>query len=323
MQDDSHDSVPEELLVEPIETTPAAASLLGGMNAFLSAIVGGVAGTLTGISGYLLAANSHSQLGLVVFLLIPFISGFTIAVTVQRGRALGASALLTAIATGLFLLWSGLEGIVCLLMSSPNLIIGMAIGIAVGVYVRDRMRISAMMLLPAGLLLAGAARFERGAILHETEETFLTTTRLPVSPEVAWDLIASVHEMSGPRPFLLWLGLPIPDHCTIDRPGVGGTRTCYFNNGTISQTITDWNYPASFSAKVTGWTLPGRHWLKLIGASYNFVPHGYETEVVRQTSISSRLGPRWYWRFFEEMGVQAEHEYVLSDLARRIKELPH
>jgi hypothetical protein len=203
-------------------------------------------------------------------------------------------------------------------MSSPILLIGMAIGIAMGTYVRDRMSVSALMLLPAAVFLAGAARLERGTILHEQEETFWTTTRLPVSPEAAWDMIATVHQMSGPRPFLLWLGLPTPHHCTIDHPGLGGTRTCYFNNGTISQAITDWNYPHSFAVKVTGWTLPGRHWLKLIGASYQFVPRGNETEVIRQTTISSRLGPRWYWRYFEEMGVQAEHEYVLNDLARRV-----
>jgi hypothetical protein len=69
--------------------------------------------------------------------------------------------------------------------------------------------------------------------------------------------------------------------------------------------------------KITESTLPGRHWLKFVDASWEFIPQGDKTLAVRKKTISSRLYPRWYWRQFEEYGVQSEHEYVLSVLLRR------
>lgn len=75
--------------------------------------------------------------------------------------------------------------------------------------------------------------------------------------------------MEGPMPFLLQTGaLPVPNRCTLDRTGEGGIRTCYFDKGTITQRVTQWEQPSRMSFEITGDTLPGNHWLTFSTADY-------------------------------------------------------
>ncbi len=80
--------------------------------------------------------------------------------------------------------------------------------------------------------------------------------------------------------------------------------------------ITDWQPPKSVAMKITKSTLPGRRWLSFVDANYELIPETDGTRVIRHTTIASRLYPRWYWRPFEAWGVESEHEFVLSSLAK-------
>jgi len=65
--------------------------------------------------------------------------------------------------------------------------------------------------------------------------------------------------------------------------------------------------------------MPGRHWLGFEDARYELRSSGSSTLVTRTTTFTSRLAPVWYWRYFERLGIQAEHEYILVDLAERVR----
>lgn len=173
-----------------------------------------------------------------------------------------------------------------------------------------------LLLFLCPLFIAAADHIERPFLAKSLLETFATETTVATSPERTWELVAQMQHLDGPRPFLLAVGLPVPQSCTLDRQAVGGQRVCYFNQGIIQQEVTDWRRPSFMGLKVSQNTLPGRHWLTFIDASYELTPVGAQTRVIRKTTIGTRLYPRWYWRPLERWGVTSEHDYVFSNLQK-------
>jgi hypothetical protein len=294
-------------------------------NNFIKGVsLGTLIGVLLQLGGYLLVRGARSEFGWVMFMVVPFASGFAVAAIVRSPKRILACCLTSGVITFSVMLFTGWEGIICCVMSLPFVAVGVAIGAAIGYVVRGRLidklpapgATTVVLLLLCPLLIASADRVERPFRAVQQREIFTTETTVAASPERTWELVAQMHKLNGPRPFLLRVGLPTPTRCELERPGVGARRICYFDSGIIVQEITDWR-PATFmGTRVTESTLPGRHWLTFIDASYELFPGGAQTRVVRHTTIGTRLYPRWYWRPLERWGVTSEHEFVFSNLQR-------
>jgi hypothetical protein len=292
---------------------------------FWGVLIGVAVGVLCELGGYLLMRGKQEEYGEVIFILVPFISGFLIAVFTPQGTRILACLVGTFLLSLSVLIFTGLEGYICCFMASPLVFVCVGLGARMGMGFKDRYikgkknsgQIKMLLFVAMATLLLAAKKVEQPFIENPRFETFAQSVTLPVSPAKAWNLVKSMKQLNTTKPFLLKIGLPIPQSCEVDKEAVGGKRICYFNSGIISQEITEWDFPKSMKIKITNSTLPGRHWLKFLEASYDFVPDGDKTIVTRKTVISSRLYPRWYWRGFEEWGVQSEHEYVLSDVLRR------
>ena len=292
---------------------------------FWGVLIGVVVGVLCELGGYLLMRGKQEEFGQVVFILVPFISGFLIAVFTPPGTRILACLVGTLLLTLSVLIFTGWEGYICCFMASPLVLVGVGLGALMGMGFKNRfvagkknsLPIKMLVLVSMASLLMAAKSVEKPFIEKPRCEIVEKSVTLPVSPDKAWDLVKSMNRLDAKKPFLLKIGLPIPQSCEVDQEAVGGKRICYFNAGIINQEITEWNFPKSMKVKIVSSTLPGRHWLKFIEASYDFIPDGDKTIVIRKTMISSGLYPRWYWRIFEDWGVQSEHEYVLSDILRR------
>lgn len=289
----------------------------------LKILLGMVAGLLFELGGYLLLRGNQAAFGWVMFIGVPMVMGFAIALfTETKWQTFWSIFVTLAIGIG-FLILVEWEGWICCILASPLLLAvaipGAVLGHVVRVWLlpKNIKIISKLLMMSLAIVfLVGAKAVERPHLISRLE-AFSSSVTVPVTPEKAWDLIKSIERVDTHKPLLLAIGLPVPQSCTLDKEAVGGKRVCYFDQGIITQEITEWNPPRFMKTKITGSTLPGRHWLKFVDASYEFIPHGNETLVIRTTTISSRLYPRWYWRQFEQYGVCSEHEYVLSDLARR------
>ena len=287
-------------------------------------LLGTVLGVLLELGGYLLIRGAGTQFGWVMFVVVPFVSGFAVAAVVRRPKRILACCLTGGLITFSVMLYTGWEGIICCAMALPLVAFGVAIGALIGYQVRGRFidKLAApgattlMLLLLCPLLIAAADRVERPFRAVQRHEVFTSETKVAGSPERIWELVAQMHKLDGPRPFLLRAGLPTPNRCELDHAGVGGRRVCYFDSGIIAQEVTDWRRPTFMGLRITESTLPGRHWLTFIDASYELFPEGTQTRVVRQTTIGTRLYPRWYWRPLERWGVTSEHEFVFSNLHR-------
>jgi hypothetical protein len=161
----------------------------------------------------------------------------------------------------------------------------------------------------------GAEQIEDCLATHDRVETITTTRVIHGTPEQLWERILSIDEVSGTKPLLLRIGLPVPKSCAMEGSGLGARRICYFENGSIEEEVTYWGPGRQLDLRITRSTLPGRHWLQFESASYQLeAVTPTETRLTRTTTISSKLRPAWYWRFFEEMGVQTEHRYVFDSL---------
>src|SRR5262249_6254754 len=118
-----------------------------------------------------------------------------------------------------------------------------------------------------------------------------------------------------PTGILAW-GLPVPTRCQLDREGNGARRTCYFDQGRIEQRVIRWEPPARMELAVIESDLPVLPF-RFTGAGYTLTAQASATEVVRTTSLRSRLAPAWFFRPLERQVVDAEHRHLLRDLAQR------
>jgi len=134
-----------------------------------------------------------------------------------------------------------------------------------------------------------------------------------------WSKILSIDNVQASKPLLMYVGLPIPERCVLRGKGVGAKRTCYFNTGYIEETVTGWEPPYIMALTIDRTHMPGRHWLGFENAEYRLRASGSSTVLTRTTTISSHLLPRWYWRPFEQLGVESEHRYILQDVVMRFR----
>jgi hypothetical protein len=293
-------------------------------NLLKGVLLGTTLGVLLQLGGYLLVRGARSEFGPVMFLLVPFVSGFAVAAVVRRPKRIAACCITDGIITFSAMLFFGLEGIICCAMSSPLVAAGVAIGAFIDFRVRGRFidklpdpgKTTLVLLMFCPLFIAAADRVERPFRAVQLHEVFTTETTVAAPPERVWELVAEMHKLDDPRPFLLQCGLPTPTRCELDHAGVGGRRVCYFDNGIIAQEVTKWERPTFMGLRITGSTLPGRHWLTFVDASYELSAIGAQTRLVRHTTIGTRLYPRWYWRPLERWGVTSEHEFVFANLRR-------
>ena len=265
------------------------------------------------------------QYGETVFVVIPFLGGLIAAMHTPTMKAalfaiiFGFGVCLAA------LLFFGLKAVICVLMASP-LVVGLAYaGALLGRVIKRTLSSGPggkgpFLALLLGLLLVGCSAMLEGGYVRETPMHTVETVRaFPVDAADAWDALLSFQQITIEKPWLLKLGLPVPQYCTIEGSGVGATRKCHFDRGVIEERVSVWEPPHRLVMEITNVTLPGRDWLNFIDASYELsAARAGETRVRRTTRIASVLRPRLYWQPLEELATQAEHEYLFDAVAAKL-----
>ena len=171
----------------------------------------------------------------------------------------------------------------------------------------------------ASVLLGGAACLFVPSGPERTH-SIVTSILVPAPAAVAWDALKSFESMTGELPAALALGLPVPTRCTLDGDATGARRVCHFDSGSIEQSVTRWEPPYRMDLKIVSAKMPGAHLFEYRTASYALSEEGDRTRVTRTTTITSKLRPAWYFWKLEEVGVQAEHDYLLTTLATHLQE---
>jgi hypothetical protein len=289
------------------------------------------AGTMSGaaiglIAFFFLTSRQYPSMGAALFLLVPVAAGFSVVLVARTPvSAATAAALLSAVCSLVLLVALGKEGVLCALLAFPIICVGLGIVAGIGIFVRKRFversknhtTMTGILLLVGPTLIFAGERIERPLLQHTRTEMIQTTVEVNETPEKTWGRILSIDNIAASKPVLMYLGLPIPQRCVMQGHGIGGKRTCYFNVGYIEETVTGWNPPIYLGLSIDRTHMPGRYWLAFENAEYQLQANGPRTLLTRRTTISSHLHPAWYWRGFERLGVESEHDYILRDVVLR------
>ncbi|MCX2745583.1 polyketide cyclase [Mangrovivirga sp. M17] len=275
--------------------------------------------------GFILLHFELIGYGLSFFVFLPFTLGFILGKSTLKSMSLWGLTISLAIFF-ILLLGGNLEGMVCVLMSMPLILIAIAIGAVVKHGIKryrnkDKQdNLIKSSILPFCLFLTLA--------FIETELTkndqFVIEVKseiiLPYSPIQVYETIKSVDTLDAEKPFLMKLDLPIPQKCILEEEKVGGIRTCYFEGGLIVEKITELEKGKILKMDVIDYQLTGRKWLGFNEAIYYFdeLENG-QTKMTRITTYTSELYPRFYWKPLEKIGIEQEHEYVFSNLKKDLK----
>jgi hypothetical protein len=170
------------------------------------------------------------------------------------------------------------------------------------------------------MIVMAGHQLERPSLESVRRESVANSIFLAARPEEVWTNIQSIDSISVKKPLLMYFGLPVPLRCRLEKKAVGAKRTCYFENGFIEETITEWTPPYTMRLTIDRTNMPGRHWLGFETAAYELRPQGGGTLLTRTTTITSHLYPVWYWRPLERLGVASEHDYILRDLANHLRQ---
>ena len=298
--------------IPPTDEKITRKSILHGTLAALTCAIVGV--TLIAMG------NDTAVYGVTMFLVLPAATGFVTVFTARYRKAVMFSLMIATAVCLAGVVFTGLEGIVCVVMALPILWVGAMLGAAIGTAVKkqfptDTTFSMAIMPILAGVSVLGAGKIEDRLNTGSRIEVVKSSIIIDAARDEVWYAIIEFDQVTGPKPLLMQMGLPIPESCTTRGSGVGAERICHFNSGFIRERVTLWHPPQRLELDVEEVQLPGRHWLGFQGATYTLdkIDTG-ETRVTRTTIVTSTLRPAFYWRFFERLGTEAEHDYILESL---------
>lgn len=298
-------------------------------NSLKAVVLGGAVGTGFGIAAFLFLNSRHEGMGEVLFVLVPIAAGFSIAMISRGASSAAAAAFLAVLCSLTILIATGKEGGLCAALAFPIILAGLAIGLVIGIAVGALLRwlsldrrenqttTMGVLLVTIPLMILAGDQVERPLLEHPRIDVIQNSITVNVPPVRVWEDILSIDNVQASKPLLMYIGLPIPERCTLQGQGVGAKRTCYFNSGYIEETITGWNPPYYMGLTIDRTHMPGRHWLGFESAEYRLQGNGTSTILTRTTTISSHLLPRWYWRPLERLGVESEHRYILQDVVMK------
>jgi hypothetical protein len=293
-------------------------------------LLGALTGIGLGLGGFLLAEipKTHAM-GAVVFLLVPFAAGVAITLVSHSLERISAAVLLATLGSLAILIAMKMETPVCALMAFPLLFVGLLGGVGIGYglgYLIRKLKakfgggeatFTSIVLLTMPVLIFAGHRLELTNPIQARRQVVTSMIRISAEPEQVWADLQSFDALAGDKPLLMYVGLPVPIRCVMEGRGRGAKRTCYFDHGYIQETVIEWLPPNMMRLSIDRTNMPGRHWLGFEDAEYDLRREGSETVLTRSTTIVSYLYPAWYWGPLERWGVQSEHGYVFSDLARR------
>lgn len=152
------------------------------------------------------------------------------------------------------------EGLICILMLAPLMMVASSIGGLIALAARRRANSNAAAAILVVPLAAGP--IEQGFTPPIEVRRVENSIAIDASPDIAWSQIESVPEIRPEEePFAIYrvMGFPRPISAVIDRPGVGGVRQARFAGGVLFlETVTDWQ--------------PGRRLAFTIDAQEHLIP---------------------------------------------------
>ena len=100
-----------------------------------------------------------------------------------------------------------------------------------------------ILLLGVPALVFAGHRVELSALVHPRSEVVTNSISIAAEPDRVWANLRSFDSLTGRKPALMHIGLPVPVRCTVQANGKGSKPTCYFDQGSMEETVAKWQPP--------------------------------------------------------------------------------
>ena len=272
--------------------------------------------------------------GVALFVLTPLLIGLCPTVVYGYGRPISLAeasriSFLTLGIFGLGLFVFALEGMICIAMAAPIVLLFTFVGAWLGKLLLDRM--PGESLLSIGVL---AAAIPSLAITEGGEPRVapvVTSVIIDASPEEVWKQVVAFPRLKKPDEFLFRAGISYPIEATIDGEGVGAVRHCTFNTGSFVEPITVWDPPHLLAFDVeqqpaplrelSFWDIDAPHLHDTFVSErgqfrLTALPDG-RTELEGTTWYYHDIRPDFYWRWWSDYIIHRIHGRVLEHIKQQ------
>lgn len=277
----------------------------------------------------LLTIFGFGAYGIAMFVFIPLFIGFAPTLiygnrdemTKRKSRQL---AWLNAGIVSLGLLIFALEGIICLAMASPIVLLFCTIGSNYAYNVVSKKKVHTSSIFVIALLIIPGMGFIDTKMPHNTHKV-VTSIDIKASPQEIWDVVVAFPPLAEPEELMFKTGISYPTKAAIRGSGVGAVRYCTFNTGDFVEPITLWDEPKLLAFDVEAqpvpmtelsfWKVDAPHLhdyftsesgqFKLIELENGF------TRLEGTTWYHHRIKPVVYWQLWSDKIIHTIHLRVL------------
>jgi hypothetical protein len=272
-----------------------------------------------------------------LFIALPFVMGFTAAVTygVRRPRSLSECIIVASLSVavmGVALLAFAIEGLICLIMAMPIAVPLAAFGGACGFLVQRRRwsQTGAPAFLSVILLFVPGVQWTEHAV-SPSNPTYVVRSAVDINapPEKVWKQVVSFSQIPPPTEWIFRAGVAYPIRAQIFGSGPGAERHCVFSTGAFVEPIEIWDEPHRLKFSVTANPPPMEEWTPyahldtphlhgfLVSSGGQFLltplPNG-GTRLEGTTWYRHGLAPSAYWRVWSDVIIHKIHMRVLRHI---------
>jgi hypothetical protein len=280
--------------------------------------------------------------GYSLFAVAPLVaSWFLVAWLPANGSDLSLRpSLVAAVSTvawaGAWILVSGIDGFICIVMAWPIAFGGAVLGASLGWALRSWWRRSRGAAAVGFALLPGLVWAE-GLLTRDAPLRSVTTSVEIAAPAArVWASVVAFPPLDEPVEWLFRAGLAYPIFAEIDGQGPGAIRRCVFSTGTFVEPIEIWDEPRRLAFSVTEVAPPMRElspyphlrsehlegFLVSERGEFRLESLADGTTLLHGTTwYRNRMWPQVYWNLWADAIVHRIHRRVL-DHVRDLSESP-
>lgn len=290
---------------------------------------------LVQLLGYL-SINVFGDYGWSVFFFIPFIIGFLPAyitgnkIDIKKSTAYGLGFLTLGFAV-LALLLFAVEGLICVLMASPLLLLAVWLGSYLGFkssnsnYTNPKNTSILLLFLSLGFM-----SFD---YINKPKDLIPVRTKVIVNApiEKVWNNVIRFDKINEPVDWIFKTGISYPTDATIVGEGVGAIRYCNFTTGSFVEPITTWNEPNLLQFDVKEQPIPMNEfnpfwevhpphldgYFKSYKGQFKLTKiNDNQTELEGTTFYKVDINPEIYWKTWSTFIVHRIHKRVLNHIKK-------
>jgi hypothetical protein len=274
------------------------------------------------------------EYGLALFVLTPLFIGCcaTVILGYQREITRKEARSVSFLSLGIFgagLLLFAMEGVICIVMASPLILLLTWAGSLIGYGLTTQTPGSAptIMLIFAALIPA-TGFVERS---REPELTSVVTSiEINADPETVWKNVVEFPQLEEPTEFIFKTGIAYPVNAKIEGSGGGAIRYCNFTTGSFIEPITTWDEPTLLQFDVRQQPAP----MKELSFWDVDAPHLHDFFVSKKgqfklvrlsngntllegtTWYYHKISPAFYWQIWSDQIIHAIHKRVLAHIKK-------